>query len=452
MSEALARVAELVRREAGIVIREPQFPALAAALARAAPGVDAERFLREFAGQVASAPSLARLIDEVTVKETYFLREPRELQEVDWAWLLERSRASGSDTVRVWVAACATGEEAYSVAMLACEALGSAHPPVSILATDIAPGALERAEAARYSERSLRNLPAELRERYLTDDGPRATVRPSLRSLVRFRRHNLVSDPAPPAGEVPFDVISCRNVLIYFDGPTVEGVIRSLECALAPEGSLILGVADRISGTAGRMARAPLARPPVERRSTPPALRPLRRPLGRDAPPPRRSADGSGPTPATGPINGAPAAGKPDVTPRRRAEDQIEDALLAANSGELEVALTLIDRVLERNPLNGDAYFVRGLVELGFGASDAAASSFRRAQYVDPSFGLAAFELGRAHDARGDHRAARRAYQQALRTLDPGDDRHRAILDQVDLGDIAAACRERLLSPHGSPR
>jgi predicted TPR repeat methyltransferase len=77
-------------------------------------------------------------------------------------------------------------------------------------------------------------------------------------------------------------------------------------------------------------------------------------------------------------------------------------------------------------------------------------TSFRRALYVDPSFGLAAFKLGRAHDASGERAAARRAYERALRALDPEDERHRLILDQVDLGDVAAACRVRLRADVGA--
>jgi tetratricopeptide (TPR) repeat protein len=94
--------------------------------------------------------------------------------------------------------------------------------------------------------------------------------------------------------------------------------------------------------------------------------------------------------------------------------------------------------------LNADAYFVRGLVELESGLTLDAVSSLRRALYLDPSFGLAAFTLGRAYDAEGDRAAARRSYRQALRALDPSDDRHEPILAQVDLGDVAAACRARL--------
>jgi tetratricopeptide (TPR) repeat protein len=96
--------------------------------------------------------------------------------------------------------------------------------------------------------------------------------------------------------------------------------------------------------------------------------------------------------------------------------------------------------MLKNDPLDADAYFVRGLAELGLGDADAAAASLRRALYVDPGFGVAAFELARAHEQRGDRDAAARAYERALHTLDVHDSRHEAILDQVDVADVAVAC------------
>jgi tetratricopeptide (TPR) repeat protein len=90
------------------------------------------------------------------------------------------------------------------------------------------------------------------------------------------------------------------------------------------------------------------------------------------------------------------------------------------------------------------------MAELGLGNASSAVESFRRALYVDPAFGLAAFKLGRAHDTCGDASAARRSFERALRTLDPADDRHHVVLDKVDIGDIAAACRMRLQSGAGA--
>jgi len=422
MSEALSKVAELVRRETGIVLKEAQLPALAAALGRITPGMDAERFVAETSHSGDGTALLGRLVNEVTVQETYFFRELRELQAIDWQRLLEGARKGGLGVVRVWVAACATGEEAYSLAILASEALAGEGTPVRILATDISSAALERAAAGEdYSERSVRNLPSHLRQRYFTQEKGRYRVRDSVKSLVRFRHHNLTSDPSPPPGEVPFDVIACRNVLIYFDFATAEQVIWSLESALHPEGYLILGAADRLTGTVGGSKSVGSNQFPVERRHRKPRIeQPLRRPLGLEP------------------------------TPRRRAEDKIEEALLAADTGDLDGAIEIIDGVLASDPLLADAYFVRGLVELGRGDAPKAARSLRRALYLDPSFGLAAFELGRAHDVGGDARAARRSYEQALRTLDPADERHRVILDQIDLEDVIAACRARLRSKQGA--
>jgi len=425
---AIAEVAAIVKRETGMAIKESQYPALEASLRRVDPELGAEGFLAELGGSAPRVSLLARLVDEVTVQETYFFRELRELEAIDWWLLLQAARESGAGSVRVWVAACATGEEAYSLAILASEALGRESTPVTILATDVSSGALARAAAGDgYSERSVRNLSPELRQRYLSRDGGRYAVRGQLKSLVRFRHHNLVSDPSPPLGEVPFDVVACRNVLIYFDQPTVQGVMRSLERAVRPDGHLILGAADRLTGTPDGLG--PAGAPAPERRRHVRKRR-LRRPLGL---PPKPDEEAAPPVPPTA-----------EAGPRRRSEDRIDEALAAADGGDLGQALAIVEALLAKDALMADAHFVRGLVELERGDARGAVTSLRRCLYVDPSFGLAAFELGRAQEALGDERAARRAYEQALRTLDPGDDRHQAILDQVDLGDVAAACAARL--------
>jgi chemotaxis protein methyltransferase CheR len=126
------------------------------------------------------------------------------------------------------------------------------------------------------------------------------------------------------------------------------------------------------------------------------------------------------------------------------AEELLSVALAAADAGRREDALDATSELLRHNPLSTEAYFVRGLVQLADGASRDAVASLRRALYIDPRFSLASFALGRAHDALADAGKARRAYEDALRTLDPDDDRHDALLRQVDLGDIAAACRARI--------
>jgi chemotaxis protein methyltransferase CheR len=429
VNDSLKRVADLLERESGIQVKESQAAALAAALGRVSREMDADHFLRALDDPARRSPLLGQLIDEVAIQETFFMREPGELEAVDWQQLLAAAQARGAGEVNVWVSACASGEEAYSLAMLASEAFAPGPPPVAILATDISTRALRRAEEAAYSERSTRELSPARRQRFLVREGTRSAVGAQLRSLVRLRQHNLVADPAPPAGEAAFDLVLCRNVLIYFDPETVEAVVSSLESALQPGGQLILGASDRLTSSARRLSEIVFDQPgpaaairsrTPDRRASRAESRTLRRPLGRTG---KRQ--------------------EPSVAPSRSEEDA-KAALAAANGGEYAAAIEATERALAADPLNAEAYYVRGLSQLATGDPAAAAGSLRRALYVDPTFALAAFQLARAHELRGDEDAARRAYGRTLQALGRGDERPGRLLDRVDVGDIAAACRARL--------
>jgi chemotaxis protein methyltransferase CheR len=410
---ALPELAGLLRDETGISIDDSQLPTLALAIGRVAPELGADDFLARLRDPAEQGQLLALLIDEITVQETYFFREPAEFAGIDWHELLRLAREGGGDEVRIWVPACATGEEAYTLAMLATEALGHGDASISIIGTDISAGAIAAAAQGVYSARSMKNVPPDLVERHFVRDGRFHRIRGPLRSLVRFRRHNLIADASPPTGETPFELIACRNVLIYLDQATIEPTASSLESALRPGGRLILGAADRLTRTAARLAREmddPVGIP--SKSGEPPLTRALRQPLGSE------------------PV---------DVS-------ELADALSAADGGDLNRAIELTSRILDREPLDADALFVRGLAELGRDEPDAAIASLRRALYVDSSFSLAAFQLGRAYDAAGNGAAALKAYERALWTIDAEDERHGFILDQVDMGDVASACRVRLAS------
>jgi chemotaxis protein methyltransferase CheR len=402
---AAGQIADLIREQTGIVLPATRESAIAAAVARAAPGLDLAAFLRAASGPQGDRGLVHRLIDEVTIQETSFVRDRAQFDEIGWHGLLEADVAAGSQTIRVWSAGCASGEEAYTLALLAAEAFAPGPPPVDVLGTDVSGAALAAAAAGRYRERAVRGLEPSLRERYLgrQTDGS-YLVGHRLRALVRFRRHNLVRDPVPPLGESHFDLIVCRNVLIYFDAPTIARVIESLQRSLRRGGMLMLGAADALHRPAG---------PPTPGRQP-------RRPLPR---PPRR-----------------PLAGQPPPT----REQRLAAALDAAGKGDRDGATAHVGLLLGENALDADAHFVDGLVALEAGRPAEAVAAMRRALFADSRFALAAFTLGRAYDVLGDRLAARRSYQLALRTLDPADDRHRQLLQQVDIGDIAAACRVRL--------
>ncbi|HEY8584454.1 MAG TPA: CheR family methyltransferase, partial [Capillimicrobium sp.] len=292
MTGPLDRLAAYVRRETGLALDGAQLSSLRGAVERLEPAGPAA-LLRRLDDRVDGPALTARLVDEVTVKETFFFRHPEELEAIDWRALSEAARRRGDARVRVWVTACATGEEAWTLAMLALEAFWPRPAPVEIVATDIAPGALARAAAGRYGPRAVARVSPGRRARWMTPHGDGLRVGDELRALVRFARHNLVRDPAPPLGHGRFDLITCRNVLIYFALPDVAAVVGRLRSALHPGGTLVLGAADRLSerSAVGAPARAPALAPSAAPRAARPARAAQRAPAGREPPAPGLQLD-----------------------------------------------------------------------------------------------------------------------------------------------------------------
>jgi chemotaxis protein methyltransferase CheR len=203
---------------------------LADALEAAARGaaVPARAFARRVIARDPDA--IASLVEHAAVNETAFWRYPEQLA------ALSRLAAAARGPLAIWSAGCATGEEPYSVAIALLEA-GRAGEGDRILATDVSGRALDAARNGVYGPRALRRLPVELGARWF-EPGAARRVTEAPRALVELRRHNLVADPAPDG---PFDVVLCRNVLIYFDAATAAAVLRRLAGALRPGGVLVLG-------------------------------------------------------------------------------------------------------------------------------------------------------------------------------------------------------------------
>jgi chemotaxis protein methyltransferase CheR len=195
-------------------------------------------FLRYDAG---GADELAGLIEALVVGETYFFRELDPLQTlvsgVIAPLVAERRRP------RVWCAACATGEEPVTFAMLL--AARGLLDEVDIVASDINGAALERARAGVYSRRALRQTVPAFADRWLRATDRGLEVHPRLREAIVWRRINLMDD-ATIAGMGAFDVVLCRNVLIYFADDTVRDVVARLSARLQPGGVLVVGVSESL--------------------------------------------------------------------------------------------------------------------------------------------------------------------------------------------------------------
>jgi len=185
---------------------------------------------------------LDALIDVLVVPETYFFREFDALKFAVKEFL-EPAVARGGRP-RVWCAACASGEEPLTVAMLLSEA--GVLERVDIVASDMSLRALERAKSGRFGPRALRQIPdPALVDRFLLRNGDRLEVRPELVRAIDFRRLNLIDSEAI-ARFGRFDLILCRNVLIYFRDAIMARVVRTLGEALAPGGALLVGVSESL--------------------------------------------------------------------------------------------------------------------------------------------------------------------------------------------------------------
>jgi chemotaxis protein methyltransferase CheR len=184
--------------------------------------------------------ALDALVDTLLVHETYFFRDPLPLEVLsdDLARAVRAGRRP-----RLWCAACSTGEEPLTLAMMLHER--GVLDGVSLLASDLSQRALDRARGGEHNLRSMRALPAGIEGRYLTVVQGRPRVHSELVAAVDWRRVNLV-DEAAIAALGTFDAILCRNVLIYFKDDTARRVVASLTRALVPGGHLVVGTSESL--------------------------------------------------------------------------------------------------------------------------------------------------------------------------------------------------------------
>lgn len=190
---------------------------------------------------------LERLINALTTNHTSFLREPQHFALLREAVL---PPLAGKGPIRIWSAGCSTGEEPYTILFTAAEALGAERiGALQLLATDISTRVLERAQAGIYPKERLEGLPPGWAQRFFQRGEGRwegsVRVKPEWRARVEFRRLNLMED----FGYLPrFHVIFCRNVMIYFDKPTQERLVRRFEERLEPGGWFLIGHSEGLMG------------------------------------------------------------------------------------------------------------------------------------------------------------------------------------------------------------
>lgn len=400
----LARLRQLLAAAAGLVFDDSRRASLSAAVA--------ERQRLTGIGDVAAyldlvcdptAPERQSLLDEVTIQETHFFRNPPQMRALRTEVLPELVRAARGRgrRLRIWSAGCSTGEEPYTVAMMLRELLPDLTGwDVRVLATDLSQTALETARAGTYGERAVQLASPATRGRFLLPTAAgRHEVRRDVRELVRFAHHNLVLDPAPRES---FDLVLCRNVTIYFDRETTRALVRRLHGCLRDGGYLLLGHAEtlwqinddfRLVTVGGDNPTYVYQRPaPV-----------------RGAPQADRRTAFRPPEPRAQPYQ------PPEAPPPAACPADVVQAVLA--DGRYEQAARLARRAADAEPMRPELHYLLGRSLVEFGRDGEALPALRRAVYLEPAAGLAHFLLAGALARCGDASAAAREYRAAASTL-----------------------------------
>lgn len=426
---------------------------------------------------------VSALAEELTVGETYFFRYADHFRAFAEVVVPDRLRARGAGRpLRILSAGCASGEEAYSLAILLREHLPELTPSdVTIQGIDINAQMLGKALRARYPAWSLRETPADLREKYFRADGRDFLLDPSMRAAVAFDERNLVEDDRLFWQPGAFDVVFCRNVIMYFAPEALRAVIARIAESLVPGGFLFLGHAETLRGVSqdfhlrhthetfyyqrrgANEACATVAFPFISSRTDTstglltPAVQPgdtwfdvIQQASERVA---SLTGGGNGAIPdAAG--RTAPCTADPRATPQRPSRDrtlaiellreerfaeavgllrslppesktdtdtQLLLAVLLTNSGDLPEAEKVCWDVLKLDELNAGAHYLMALCREHMGDAAAAAEHDRAAMYLDPAFAMPHLHLGLVAKRSADWETAKRELGRALPLLDVED-------------------------------
>jgi chemotaxis protein methyltransferase CheR len=449
---SLEPILDVMRHRTGLTLPERTVPiATVRSEMRKAGAINVAEYSRLLA---ADSTLFGALVTALTVGETYFFREREQLAFISRAVLPELVRESGGKRLAAWSAGCAQGEEAYSLAIIG----QSADCALQVLGTDISRARLEHARAGVYREWSFRGVSPEIRDRYFKPVQSGFEILPEVRSNVEFRVLNLAAADWSAADQLgPFDLVLCRNTLIYLDGPTVVAVARRLMASLAPYGWLFLGASDPLlSGMvpcevvltgAGVAYRRPRRELPRREGAGPARLRRVHAappPVGPDpvrAAPRRRKEDVAPapappfPSPATARSDGAAASDAKTAYARgdyrlavERARGRVEvdpgDAdewiLLVralANLGRLDEAGSACAAGHDLHRNSAELSYLHGLLLREGGRIEDALAALRSAVYLDRRLVIAHLTLGDVLASQGDTTGAMRAFRNADRLL-----------------------------------
>jgi chemotaxis protein methyltransferase CheR len=374
---------------------------------------------------------LSALAEAVTVNETYFFRNIEQFRVLGEVALPERLRArEGQRRLSLLSVGCSTGEEAYTIAMVAAQRVPESHWATAVVGLDINRAALRKAMAGRYSPWSLRETPEASRRRWFRPAGDGVEIDERLRNRIRFVEHNVARDDPVLFAPGTYDVVFCRNLLMYLTPDTARGVVERVTRALAPGGFLFLGHTDtlgsRPEGLSVYQSHGTFfyKRDSVPREPTPTAPSAQQRP--------RAAARVAG--------GGGRVAAPPSEHAMRLLQEerfgealQVLDAITGAAAdqpatwlvrgcalahlGETGRAAEICQRLLERDALFADAHHLLGDCYEGDERPAEGQEQHRIAAHLDAGFAMPRLRLGLVARRLGDRRTAERELERAVQLL-----------------------------------
>ena len=384
------------------------------------------------------------LLSLVTVSETSFFRNRphfEALRKHILPELVER-RGASNRSIKIWSAGCSTGEEPYSIAIVCLEALPALDAwKTEILATDIVKRVITVARQRVYAAHSLRQMDPAVADAYFAKIGPdRYELSQRVRKRVKFLQADLTREPQTGLIGAGWDIIFCRNVLIYFTDEAFHSVVRHFHQILNPGGYLFLGHAEMLSGMVENefllrelestfVYQKPLDEERGKRAGAVVAHHKSRKPTHQPTTP-------AEPTPLDEYATSPPILSKAEdyyiskrydralgeVLQVLQREATNVDALfltgkIYADTGRSEEAAEKLRQVTELSPLNTQAYYHLGIVYTRQGKLEAAVDTFKRAIYSDSEFGLAHMNLGNVYRQQNRYKEALRSYRNAITAL-----------------------------------
>ena len=353
------------------------------------------------------------LVEAVVVPETWFFRHPESFAALKKLAFEHLSRLEGGRPLRILSLPCSSGEEPYSIVMALLDG-GLAPQLFQVDAVDVSEKIIERAHAGLYGHNSFRGEALDFRERYFLPSKEGFALTEQIKRKVRFIHGNLL-DPLLLSGEPPYDILFCRNLLIYFDRPTQAQVLQVLKRLLREDGYMFIGPAEASLLSQNGMQALALPLAFVFRRAV-------------EVVPPR----------AVAPRNVAPVAPvpvprmrlerplpRPQPTPAAVAKDDASAALLEitqlANSGRSADARAACERHLAQHGPSAAIFYWLGLLSDVAGQDAEAQDFYRKALYLEPQHAEALAHLAALLAARGDLAGARRLQQRASRGVNSDD-------------------------------